>query len=145
MHDTCIYIRMEMFWTFFRSFFLNLLTPLRSTIPLLFYTQYWDFILSSVYFNQNVKEKCGASCMVKIVRRPFQRRLISLMWFSVPGFGIRIFFPQISDTAIWHFILDVISYLLSKTEFTVPLKNESPHGREVKKHCFIIPRSKEPC
>lgn len=64
---------------------------------------------------------------------------------SVPGFGIRIFFPQISDTAIWHFILDVISYLLSKTEFTVPLKNESPHGREVKKHCFIIPRSKEPC
>lgn len=55
------------------------------------------------------------------------------------------FFPQISDTAIWHFILDVISYLLSKSEFTVPLKNESPHGREVKKHCFIIPRSKEPC
>lgn len=129
----------------FQVVFLNLLTPLRSTIPLLFYTQYWDFILSSVYFNQNMKEKCGASCMVKIVRRPFQRRLISLMWFSVPGFGIRIFFPQISDTAIWHFILDVISYLLSKTEFTVPLKNESPHGREVKKHCFIIPRSKEPC
>lgn len=146
MHDTCIYIYTHGdVLNLFQVVFLNLLTPLRSTISLLFYTQYWDFILSSVYFNQNVKEKCGASCMVKIVRRPFQRRLISLMWFSVPGFGIRIFFPQISDTAIWHFILDVISYLLSKSEFTVPLKNESPHGREVKKHCFIIPRSKEPC
>lgn len=143
MHDTCIYA-----WRCFEPFS-GRFSQFTHTIkvdhsPLILYTILRFYSVFSL-FQSKCEGKCGASCMVKIVRRPFQRRLISLMWFSVPGFGIRIFFPQISDTAIWHFILDVISYLLSKSEFTVPLKNESPHGREVKKHCFIIPRSKEPC
>lgn len=39
---------------------------------------------------------------------------------------------------IWYFILDVIFYLLFKSEFIVFLKNEFFYGGEVKKYCFII-------
>lgn len=112
------------------------------TIEILLYHQF--------NIKQNVKDKTWCQ-FVKIIRRPFafciQKTRLSDIFNVIlrAWLWCKNFFFQFSSTAIWHFILDVTSYLLSKTTFTVPLKNESPHGREVKKRCFIIPQSKEPC